>query len=521
MTNKLSLLPVLTALTVANVNALEWVTTYDGSTTSGNAGTITLDDWGFTGPQGRQADSFEPHGGVFGNGLYDSMGAAYCLANPAACGIGQMQHVVTSGPDGITPDPAVLIGQDFFSTTGDFENANVDSLTTFYHWGYTSAAGSTFNNMLIDLDGDYLIAKDDMSFEWYNIIDYKQVIPDGETRIVDSNPDGIYNNGLGFQPYTVSDAKGWCGSVTASHPNAHEAMAGQVMFDIIMDVYQRKADGSLQFFSSELTPDFEMRSFGDITSDFPSTAQYMHARAVVNNTNPADPMYYYDKSAPGFDPNLDLPTIDENMPVDLAYHNKVSFMGSNVLSSGSWCGIESAEWQGGARGIGVKRYETVRRDITTKELCEAEDGGVWDYNSFPGFTYILRADAGRYIDYFDADYGPDPMADPDNDTVLNYLDNCPLTANADQADSGGVDTNIADGIGDACQCGDISGDGKITNTDSVLIKRHLLGLPTPFEPDFCDVNGDAACTNTDAVLIQRAILGLPPGLKQTCVAAGN
>ena len=187
----------------------------------------------------------------------------------------------------------------------------MDSLTTFYHWGYTSAAGSTFNNMLIDLDGDYRIAKDDMSFEWYNAIDYTQVIPEGCTRIPGSNPDGVYYNGLGFQPYTVSDAKGWCGSVTASHPNAHEAMAGQVTFGLIMDVYQRKADGTLQFFSSELTPDFEMRSFGDITVDFPGTAQHMYARAVVNNTNPADPMYYDD---------VNTPIIDENMAVDLAYH---------------------------------------------------------------------------------------------------------------------------------------------------------------------------------------------------------
>ncbi len=62
---------------------------------------------------------------------------------------------------------------------------------------------------------------------------------------------------------------------------------------------------------------------------------------------------------------------------------------------------------------------------------------------------------------------------------------------------------------------------KITNTDFVLIKRHLLGLPSRFDADFCDVNGDAQCTNTDAVLIQRTILGLPPGLRQTCAAAGN
>jgi len=113
------------------------------------------------------------------------------------------------------------------------------------------------------------------------------------------------------------------------------------------------------------------------------------------------------------------------------------------------------------------------------------------------------------------------LSDVDGDGINDSLDNCPATSNANQNDSGGIDTNSPDGIGDACQCGDISGDGRVTNTDSVLMKRHLLGLPSNFNAEFCDVNGDGQCTNTDAVLIQRSLLGLPPGLRQTCTAAGN
>jgi len=112
--------------------------------------------------------------------------------------------------------------------------------------------------------------------------------------------------------------------------------------------------------------------------------------------------------------------------------------------------------------------------------------------------------------------------DSDVDGVGDNADNCPVTSNANQNDSGGVDTNSPDGIGDACQCGDLNGDGKITNTDSRLIRLNSFGWILPaFNPDFCDVNGDAQCTNTDAVLIHRTILGLPPGLRQTCAAAGN
>jgi hypothetical protein len=232
----------------------------------------------------------------------------------------------------------------------------------------------------------------------------------------------------------------------------------------------------------------------------------MSARAVVNNT----------------DASVDNQSVGPATPTgDLSWHNRVSFMGANILRSGGWCGMETAEWKGGARGIGVKRYDSVRRDLTTIADCQAA-GGVMDTNSFTGKAYILRADANRYIDYFDESvYGPDPMSDEDNDGVVLFMDNCPVTSNADQNDSGGVDSNSPDGIGDACQCGDISGDGKITNTDSVLIKRHLLGQPSPFQADHCDVNGDGNCTNTDAILIKRALLGLPPGLQQSCAAAGN
>ena len=68
------------------------------------------------------------------------------------------------------------------------------------------------------------------------------------------------------------------------------------------------------------------------------------------------------------------------------------------------------------------------------------------------------------------------------------------------------------------KCGDMNGDGNVTNTDAVLIQRHLLGLPSPFNPDLCDVNGDGNCTNTDAVIIKRAVVGLPPGVSQRCSA---
>jgi hypothetical protein len=117
--------------------------------------------------------------------------------------------------------------------------------------------------------------------------------------------------------------------------------------------------------------------------------------------------------------------------------------------------------------------------------------------------------------------GCDPGADSDCDGIPNAGspggvpcttgqtvgcdDNCPYTQNADQRDIGGVGSLPADGIGDVCQCGDVSGDGRITLTDFVLLQRWLsFGLPLPKE-ELCDVGGSPACTLSDFVVLSRVL----------------
>ena len=103
---------------------------------------------------------------------------------------------------------------------------------------------------------------------------------------------------------------------------------------------------------------------------------------------------------------------------------------------------------------------------------------------------------------------------------------CPL-----QTDSGGINTSVPDGIGDACQCGDTNNDGKVTSTDVTVLKRALAGLSPAFSvPGLgvglgkCNVAatatpGAAGCTATDATVISRALAGLSPGIFQGCDAA--
>ncbi len=520
MTKNIKLALLTSALTLMTTNyayayegsAVEtWVdgklvTTFDGNSTSGAVGTITFDPWGFIGPGGRTADQFGAIGG-FGNGVYNPTTAAACIADPASCGIGQVQHVITQAADGYTQDPPHDINFDFFSNYGPYPQANVDSLATFYLWGYTSPANSTFNQMLIDFDGDYQIAREDMTFEWYNIIDYTQVVPEGGVRVGGYNKvgdyvivaDGSYANDLAFQPYPLSDAKGWCGSVLAAHPNAHEAMAGQVQFDFAFDVYLRNATtGTYSYMSTEIVNNFKMRSYGNVSVDITTSwgtgdQQLQYATAVVNNTDPRDVISSV---------NINTPTGD---PAN--WHNKVSFMGADVLTTGSDasgntgdCGIPNPAWSFANSGPGTTKYLGLIKGVANATDCTAQ-GGLWQTHAFATYAFILRADAERIIDHFDEGvYGPDPMTiDTDGDGVMDYADNCTEVDNPAQQDTD------SDGYGNICDA-DFNNDGSVNSLDLGLFKQAFFTTGNVVE----DLNSDGVVNALDLGTF-KGLFFLPPG----------
>jgi hypothetical protein len=107
-------------------------------------------------------------------------------------------------------------------------------------------------------------------------------------------------------------------------------------------------------------------------------------------------------------------------------------------------------------------------------------------------------------------------------------DNCPFTANLDQADAGSVGLESPpDGIGDACQCGDVSDDGLVTLADFTQIRSWLASggtlPPTPdFEASKCAVGGGMGCGLGDFVLVRRAVSQSDASLlQQVCEAAGG
>lgn len=342
----------LCALLAMPATAADWVTNYGPVGYNGWSGSITFNDWGYTGPMGVGANDFEVNGGFDPNR------------------IGQIQSVVTVAPDYNTPDPTHNVSGDLSSSVGGgtpITNANMDGSVNFFDWAYTTPT-SSFNNMKIDKAGNYFVAKSDMNFGFYDTFAYRNEGPDnpnvpGATTGSTVNID----TGINFQPYAISDAIGWCGSTLVENPNGVEYMAGQVKFDFAFDAYL--SDGLPGGYAlTQIVPDFVMRSYGDyvITSNKNNVSLTYTGSAVVNNTNPL---------TGELDPN---------------YQNNVSFLGGGVVPEGAWVLNE-----------GTPDVEVV---------AAGTEGAVWHANVFAGYAFLLRADAERTLVWIAPDGHSDYVA---------------------------------------------------------------------------------------------------------------
>lgn len=118
----------------------------------------------------------------------------------------------------------------------------------------------------------------------------------------------------------------------------------------------------------------------------------------------------------------------------------------------------------------------------------------------------------------------DPGIDTDCDLAADEVDNCPDIANLDQADSGGLLVPVADGIGDACQCGDLSRNGVIEALDLDLLRQALADpVDAALSPEAlatCGVYGSRACDIVAATVLARALGGYgAPGIAPVCTAS--
>ncbi|MEZ4334130.1 MAG: thrombospondin type 3 repeat-containing protein [Myxococcota bacterium] len=125
--------------------------------------------------------------------------------------------------------------------------------------------------------------------------------------------------------------------------------------------------------------------------------------------------------------------------------------------------------------------------------------------------------------------------DLDGDGFTDPVDNCPFTANPDQADDGGFLSTAPNGVGNACECGDANGSGRVVPAsqpetgaggtplvpDLQLIREYLVGMhpDDPAIPLRCSLAGDTACDTVDAVVLERALQGLNANPVPRCDAA--
>lgn len=373
------------AVAATSTQAQQFVTEIDALGYRGSTGTITFDDWGITGPQGVTARDYQ-------------VGSGFDYSR-----LGQIQRVEIIPPDWRTPDEPIDVIMPEFTGT-NYTDASVDGGVNFYRWLYTTPY-SEFNSMLIDKSGNYYVARNNMNWGFFDTFTYHDMgdspdsgvsveigllgsyslttnYSDGQIDASLENQDTEFNTQLQFQPYAISDATGWCGSVLASHPLALEKMAGQLRFGVAFDVYIAEEGIRTGEPMPNLIPDFVARSYGTLEVDVTTAygdRQHFRSSAVINNTSP------------------------DTGEVDPDHYNRVSFHGAGVIPTGVWTSSDSWEKSG---LLGTLKQRKLNPDGTwnVTVVPEGTPGAIYYANPFAGYAFILRADGVRILERIDKDH---------------------------------------------------------------------------------------------------------------------
>jgi hypothetical protein len=118
---------------------------------------------------------------------------------------------------------------------------------------------------------------------------------------------------------------------------------------------------------------------------------------------------------------------------------------------------------------------------------------------------FIRSD-GQVLDRFTLAKGA--QTDSDGDGMDDARDNCPWLPNPTQGDQWDVDESGADGVGDSCQCGDLTEDGRLSPADLLLLRQSLTGngALTPGETAACDLTPpEGNCGLRDLTILRRSV----------------
>ena len=263
----------------------------------------------------------------------------------------------------------------------------MDGGVNLFLFGWTSPAGSTFNQYRVDQDGDVLIPKDGMTFGNYQVFMYHDT--------TGANPDETITNPISFVPRALSDARGFCGFDT--HPlSAGEAMGGQVKFDFGLSVSFGPNPGPMQ-----IVPGFQMRSHGTLVLDF----------ILPMPDGSSVPIHYEANAAPSnIDPSLPRTTQYPFGVPSPDFYNHVSFVGGGIIPLGVWLTADSFDTPdpvvAGVVNSPSDLPPGAMEPYPGAHGYTRADGARWHQNMFGGFPFMLRADALRTVDFLDnAFYG--------------------------------------------------------------------------------------------------------------------
>lgn len=181
-------------------------------------------------------------------------------------------------------------------------------------------------------------------------------------------------------------------------------------------------------------------------------------------------------------------------------------------------------------GLGSSEYVSLQTFASTFPSVSSEQPPVFD-------RLVYDSSAGRFQDYSAyraandladleevlSEPGTLVLLEPRINALSSIPDNCPFVDNVFQGDAGGLDTTQPDGIGDDCQCGDLTLDGILRLADAGLLRDVLAGVaPALGMPalDKCTVRGAAgSCDLLQVVVLVRALAGFTPLPEQICSAA--
>ena len=157
-----------------------------------------------------------------------------------------------------------------------------------------------------------------------------------------------------------------------------------------------------------------------------------------------------------------------------------------------------------ANATGASLY---KRPLAADHLNPSGPRALWLANGYFGAIYRRGAFAG-------------PPPDADLDGVADSIDDCRYEANPAQTDSGGPNGATANGIGDACECGDLGTNGRVEDADVSALRSWLARAPGPVPAlQRCSVRGGIECDVVDWAVLRRARLSLAPGIAEVCAAA--